>query len=85
MFSIVDIQADQEAEFEETEEGQEEDQEAPIHSYPIRCSFTITKVCTLLAPYDKHAWKLMLEFAIAEQRPRINVHRRDVPRWRIRH
>ncbi|KAF7797345.1 hypothetical protein EIP86_008540 [Pleurotus ostreatoroseus] len=43
MFSIVDIQADQEAEFEETEEGQEEDQEAPIHSYPIRCSFTITK------------------------------------------
>ena len=47
IFSIADIQAEQEAEFEEGEEGVEEgaeDSEAPLHSYPIRCSFSFTKV-----------------------------------------
>lgn len=60
MFSIVDIQADQEAEFEDGEEGQEEDQDAPIHSYPIRCSFTFTKVRTMLSPAISMAWVLVL-------------------------
>ena len=44
MFSIVDIQSGQEADFEEMEEGQESEEDEPIHAYPIRCSFTITKV-----------------------------------------
>ena len=44
MFSIADIQVDQEADFEEMEEGEESQDEQPIHSYPIRCSFAITKV-----------------------------------------
>ena len=46
IFSIADIQAEQEAEFEEGEDGAEgaEDAEAPMHSYPIRCSFSFTKV-----------------------------------------
>lgn len=44
MFSIVDIQTEQETDFEELEEGQEADEDEPVHSYPIRCSFNITKV-----------------------------------------
>ncbi|KIP06473.1 hypothetical protein PHLGIDRAFT_106952 [Phlebiopsis gigantea 11061_1 CR5-6] len=43
MFSIADIQAEQEAEFEELEEGEEASEDQPAHSYPIRCSFAITK------------------------------------------
>ena len=43
MFSIVDIQTNQEAEFDEAE-GQEGDEDQPLRSYPIRCSFTVTKV-----------------------------------------
>lgn len=43
MFSIVDIQTEQETDFEELEEGQEADEDEPVHSYPIRCSFNITK------------------------------------------
>ena len=43
MFSIADIQAEQESDFEELEEGEEQSEEQPIHSYPIRCSFAITK------------------------------------------
>jgi complement component 1 Q subcomponent-binding protein, mitochondrial len=45
MFSIADIQVDQEADFEEPEEGEEASEDHPAHSYPIRCSFAITKVC----------------------------------------
>lgn len=45
MFSIADIQAEQEADFEELEEGEEASEDQPAHSYPIRCSFAITKVC----------------------------------------
>lgn len=43
MFSIADIQSQQENDFDEAEneEGAEE-QASP--SYPIRCSFSITKV-----------------------------------------
>ncbi|KAI0782033.1 mitochondrial glycoprotein [Abortiporus biennis] len=41
MFSIADIQTEQETEFEEEAEGQSEDE--PAHSYPIRCSISITK------------------------------------------
>ena len=49
MFSIADIQLDQEADFEELEEGEEASEDEPNHSYPIRCSFSITKVrCILL-------------------------------------
>ena len=47
IFSIADLQSEQEAEFEEGEEPAEEgaeDAEAPLHSYPIRCSFSFTKV-----------------------------------------
>ncbi|KDQ58333.1 hypothetical protein JAAARDRAFT_99398, partial [Jaapia argillacea MUCL 33604] len=44
VFSIADIQQPQEAEFDEEEGEQEEtDEEAPIHSYPIRCSLSVTK------------------------------------------
>lgn len=43
MFSIADIQAEQETEFEEPEEGEETSEDQPTHSYPIRCSFAITK------------------------------------------
>ncbi|OJT13704.1 Mitochondrial acidic protein mam33 [Trametes pubescens] len=44
IFSIADIQTEQEAEFEEGEEPAEsEESEQPLHSYPIRCSFSFTK------------------------------------------
>ncbi|KAI0760592.1 mitochondrial glycoprotein [Fomes fomentarius] len=46
IFSIADLQTEQEAEFEEGVEAAEEnaeDAEAPLHSYPIRCSFSFTK------------------------------------------
>ncbi|THH00108.1 hypothetical protein EW026_g2362 [Hermanssonia centrifuga] len=43
MFSIVDIQTEQETEFEDGEENAEADEDQPIHSYPIRCSLSITK------------------------------------------
>ncbi|KAH9888045.1 mitochondrial glycoprotein [Cubamyces lactineus] len=44
IFSIADIQSEQEPEFEEGEEGAEnEEGELPLHSYPIRCSFSFTK------------------------------------------
>ena len=45
MFSIVDVDATPE-EFE-GEEGAAEDEDAPLPSYPIRCSIAITKVCIL--------------------------------------
>lgn len=50
MFSIADIQAEQEAEFEELEEGEEASEDQPAHSYPIRCSFAITKVSLPATP-----------------------------------
>lgn len=53
IFSIADLQTEQEAEFEEGEEAAEEnaeDAEAPLHSYPIRCSFSFTKVRSPLIP-----------------------------------
>jgi len=43
MFSIVDIQNQQETEFDELEEGQEGEEDAAVPSYPIRCAFTVTK------------------------------------------
>ncbi|KAI0726532.1 mitochondrial glycoprotein [Fomitopsis betulina] len=43
MFSIADIQNEQENEFEQGEEGEEASEEQPIHSSPIRCSLSITK------------------------------------------
>ncbi|EJF56802.1 mitochondrial glyco protein [Dichomitus squalens] len=49
IFSIADIQTEQEAEFEEGQEGVEEgaeDADAPLHAYPIRCSFSFTKAST---------------------------------------
>ncbi|KZT07041.1 mitochondrial glyco protein [Laetiporus sulphureus 93-53] len=47
MFSIADIQNEHETEFEENEENEETaDEEEPIHSYPIRCSFSVTKSTT---------------------------------------
>ena len=56
IFSIADIQSEPEAEFEEGEEGVEEgaeDADTPLHSYPLRCSFSFTKVrCQLPAPSD---------------------------------
>ena len=43
MFSIADIQsAEEEPEYEQEEGEGAEDQ--PLHSYPIRASFSITKV-----------------------------------------
>ncbi len=48
IFSIADIQNEQEPEFEEGEEGVEdgaEDAEASLPPYPLRCSFSFTKVC----------------------------------------
>ena len=51
MFSIADIQNEQEAEFEQGEEGEEATEDQPIHSYPIRCSLSVTKVreCAVLS------------------------------------
>ncbi|KAI0754194.1 mitochondrial glycoprotein [Daedaleopsis nitida] len=48
IFSIADIQSESEAEFEESESAEEnaEDADAPLHSYPIRCSFSFTKTST---------------------------------------
>ena len=48
IFSIADIQSEQQPEFEEegavaAEEG-EDDEGVTLHSYPIRCSFSFTKV-----------------------------------------
>lgn len=45
VFSIADIQSPQENEFDEPEEeeGEGEESEPPVNSYPIRCSFSITK------------------------------------------
>ena len=46
IFSIADIQSEQEAEFEDAEGAEEgaEDADTPLHSYPLRCSFSFTKV-----------------------------------------
>jgi hypothetical protein len=46
MFSIADIQdAEDHEDFEEGQEGEEESSEdEPIHNFPIRVSFSITKV-----------------------------------------
>jgi complement component 1 Q subcomponent-binding protein len=47
VFSIADIQGQEEDEsFEDEEEGNEEDssEDEPIHSYGLRVAFTITKV-----------------------------------------
>ncbi|KZT69088.1 mitochondrial glyco protein [Daedalea quercina L-15889] len=49
MFSIADIQNEQETEFEEGQEGEaseEASEDQPIHSYPIRCSLSLTKTGT---------------------------------------
>ncbi|KAI8974846.1 mitochondrial glycoprotein [Trametes punicea] len=48
IFSIADIQTEQEPEFEEGVEGEEataeaEESDIPLHSFPIRCSFSFTK------------------------------------------
>ncbi|KAH9923025.1 mitochondrial glycoprotein [Amylocystis lapponica] len=43
MFSIADIQSEQENEFEEGQEETANPEDEPVHSYPIRCSFSITK------------------------------------------
>ena len=43
MFSIADIQAEQESDFEAVDESEETSEDQPVHSYPIRCSFAITK------------------------------------------
>ena len=44
MFSIMDVQAQQENAFPEGEEEGGEDAEAAEPSYPVRSSFVITKV-----------------------------------------
>lgn len=49
MFSIADIQTEQEAEFEENE-SEEASEDQPTHTYPIRCSFSITKVSQYSTP-----------------------------------
>ena len=54
IFSIADLQTEQEPEFEEGQEGAEgaaEDPEAPLHNYPLRCSFSFTKVCHFCSLY----------------------------------
>ncbi|KAL6300950.1 mitochondrial glycoprotein [Sparassis latifolia] len=45
MFSIADIQGEEESQFTENQESQEEEAEEdePQHAYPIRCSFSLTK------------------------------------------
>jgi complement component 1 Q subcomponent-binding protein len=44
MFSIADIQSNQEQEFDDIEKEEGEEADDSVHSYPIRCSFSITKV-----------------------------------------
>ena len=75
IFSIADIQADQEAEFEEGEEPADgaEDAEAPLHSYPIRCSFSFTKVRL----WDIHG---LSSWRASDQASRVrSSHQRRVP------
>ena len=45
VFSIADLHAQEEPEFNE-ENTEEEVEDAVGESYPIRCSFSIKKVCT---------------------------------------
>lgn len=52
MFSIADIQNNQEQEFDEAEEAEETEEEQPIHSYPIRISLSVTKVYS--RPFTSH-------------------------------
>lgn len=48
IFSIADIQSQEESEFAEEEESEESSpEEDHIHSYGIRVAFSITKVCIL--------------------------------------
>lgn len=65
MFSIVDIQTEQETDFEELEEGQEADEDEPVHSYPIRCSFNITKVRPFYHP--THAISLLIKMFVVSK------------------
>lgn len=52
MFSIADIQNEQEGEFDQPEEGEEANpEEGTLPSYPIRCSVSITKVCAYANVY----------------------------------
>lgn len=47
MFSIADMQTPAEPEFEEdAAEGEQENGEQPLTSYPIRVAFAVTKVRT---------------------------------------
>ncbi len=87
MFSIVDIQTEQETEFEDGEESAEADEDQPIHSYPIRCSLSITKVryrreCELFLFF--FVLKPLLFFCIG-LKPGCSEHRRDVPGWSFHH
>jgi hypothetical protein len=54
IFSIADIQTAQEAQFEQMEEGEEGSEDEPAHSYPIRCSIAINKVCLVFKKHDNN-------------------------------
>jgi hypothetical protein len=44
MFSIGDIQSEEEPEFSEGAESEGEEANEPLHVYPIRASLSVTKV-----------------------------------------
>ncbi|KAH9836103.1 mitochondrial glycoprotein [Rhodofomes roseus] len=46
MFSVADIQSEQEADFEQGEEGEQAAEDTPVPSQPIRCSISVTKTGT---------------------------------------
>ena len=54
MFSIMDVQAQQENVFSEGEEEGNEDADAAEPSYPVRTSFVITKVWSPITSTEYH-------------------------------
>ena len=92
MFSIVDIQTAEESQFEDEDgnDAEEEEGEAP-RSYPIRCSFTITKVrargpsSSSSSVINEHERVLILNLRRAEHGPGCAGDRHDVPGRDVHH
>ena len=75
VFSIADLHAQEEPEFNE-ENTEEEVEDAVGESYPIRCSFSIKKVCRCVAL--RLSWFLTYTI-IAGLDQGCSYHRRHVP------
>jgi hypothetical protein len=55
MFSIADIQAEEEPDFENPEEGEGAEDPA-VHGYPIRVSLSLTKVVDIELSHTDKQW-----------------------------